>query len=92
MIYAYWFAQAEHEDWCLSCQYHSQRQQACRLAWFHDRQELLTKVRHLFKEACSRKTAAVEVAKAREQQKGICQDLSDKVGLGHRLGVHCILC
>jgi hypothetical protein len=69
----------EHEDWYLSCQYHSQKQQACRLAWLHNRQDLLTKVRHMFKEACLRKTAELELTKAREQQKVVCQDLSEKV-------------
>jgi hypothetical protein len=33
----------------------------------------------MFKEACLRKTAELELTKAREQQKVVCQDLSEKV-------------
>ncbi|XP_062517764.1 coiled-coil domain-containing protein 148-like [Corticium candelabrum] len=69
----------EHEDWYLSRQYYTQRRHALRSAWSRDRHDLLTKVSHVFEEACWRQQEADETAKARHMQKQICRDLSDKV-------------
>ena len=74
------FMQVEHEDWYLSRQYYTQRRHALRSAWSRDRHDLLTKVSHVFEEACWRQQEADETAKARHMQKQICRDLSDKVG------------